>query len=274
MSKYCLRLAFIFSILLLMTPDRTFAVNFYDGSRAKQGTYFLTYTSLYAADEVTNKNGSLGKKDFGLFSAQEMLRLCYYSPDFVATALVPFGYMEIKSLDQDSSGLGDINLGAGFFLPFKKVDILPMLFVKFPTGEYDASKSANIGSNQYDIKPMFFLHKTLGDFSIDASAKYHFRLKNEKTDVSPGDEFYLQLLLGYRVTEKFKLGPSFNWMISGDKEQNGIKVKSSARENVSVGADFYYRFSWLSVTLTYLYDIYTENSTKGHFFQLKTVYRF
>ncbi|MDI6741767.1 MAG: transporter, partial [Smithella sp.] len=268
------RVIFILFCLLFIEPDFAFAVNFYDGSRAKQGTYFLTYTSLYTADEITNKNGNVSRKDFGLFSAQEMLRLCYYSPDFVATALVPFGYMEIKSLDQDSSGLGDINLGAGYFLPVKQVDILPMLFVKFPTGEYHASKSANIGSNQYDIKPMFFLHKTLGDFSIDASAKYHFRLKNEKTNVLPGDEFYLQLLLGYKVTEKFKLGPSFNWMISGDKEQNGIKVKNSGRENVSVGADFYYRFSWLSVTLTYLYDVYTENSPQGHFLQLKTVYRF
>lgn len=268
------RVIFILFCLLFIEPEVALAVNFYDGSRAKQGTYFLTYTSLYSADEITNKNGNVSRRDFGLFSAQEMLRLCYYSPDFVATALVPFGYMEIKSLDQDSSGPGDINLGAGYFLPFKQVDILPMLFVKFPTGEYDASKSANIGSHQYDIKPMFFLHKTLGDFSIDASAKYHFRLKNEKTNVLPGDELYLQLLLGYQVTEKFKLGPSFNWMTSGDKEQNGIKVKNSARENVSVGADFYYRFSWLSVTLTYLYDVYTENSPKGHFFQLKTVYRF
>jgi len=53
-----------------------------------------------------------------------------------------------------------------------------------------------------------------------------------------------------------------------------MKIKNSARENVSVGADFYYRFKWFSVTLTYLYDVYAENSPKGHFLQLKTVYRF
>jgi len=274
MSKYFLRLVLFLLTMLVMMPEMTFAVNFYDGSRAKQGAYFLTYTSLYTAEEVTNKNGNVAKKDFGLFSAQEMLRLCYYSPDFVATALVPFGYMDIRSLHQDSSGLGDINLGTGYFLPFRQVDILPMFFVKIPTGEYSASKSANIGSNQFDMKPMVFIHKTLGDFSVDASAKYHFRLKNEKTNVLPGDEFYLQLLLGYKVTDKFKMGPSINWMISGDRKENGMKIKNSARENVSVGADFYYRFKWFSVTLTYLYDVYAENSPKGHFLQLKTVYRF
>ncbi|MEN6422418.1 MAG: transporter [Smithella sp.] len=255
-------------------PNAVFAVNFYDGARAKQGTYFLTYSSVYIADETTGKNGDVNKKDFGLFNAQELLRLCYYSPDFVATALVPFGYTDIGSLHQDSSGPGDINIGAGYFLPFKKIDILPMIFVEIPTGEYDSSKAANIGSNQYDIKPTIFLHKTLGDFSIDAAAKYFFRLKNKDTNVLPGDEFYLQCLLGYNLTDKFKLGPSINWMISKDKEQNGITVPDSARETLSVGADFYYRFSRLSVTFTYLGDVYTENSTRGHFFQIKTVFRF
>ena len=264
----------ILLFLLFIMPNVAFAVNFYDGARAKQGTYFLTYSSVYTADETTNQSGNISKKDFGLWSAQELLRLCYYSPDFVATALVPYGYMEINSLDQDSSGLGDINLGAGYFLPIKQVDILPMIFVEFPTGEYDSSKAANIGSNQYDIKPVIFLHKSFGDFSIDAAAKYFFRLKNETTNVLPGDEFHLQCLLGYNLTEKFKLGPSINWMTSKDKEQNGVSISSSARETLSMGADIYYRFSWLSVTFTYLYDVYTENSSQGHFLQLKTVYRF
>ena len=139
---------------------------------------------------------------------------------------------------------------------------------------FDSSKAANIGSNQYDIKHAIFLYKSFGDFSIDAAAKYLFRLKNETTNVLTGDEFYLQCLLGYNITDRFKLGPSINWMISQQKEKNGIAVSNSERETLSMGADIYYRFSWLSVTFTYLYDVYTENSPQGHFVQLKTVYRF
>lgn len=262
-----------FFILMIILPDTAFAVNFYDGSRA-QGTYFLTYTSVYTANEATDKNGNVHKKDYGFLNTQELLRLCYYSSDFAVTALIPFGAMDINSMNQNSSGLGDINLGAGYFLPFKNVDILPMIFVEFPTGVYNSSKAANIGSNQYDIKPMIFLYKSFGDFSIDAAVKYYFRLKNETTNVLPGDELYVQCLLGYNVTDKFKLGPSINWMISRDKEINGVTVTDSARETLSVGADVYYRFSWLKLTLTYLYDVYTENSPKGHFFQLKTTYHF
>jgi hypothetical protein len=265
---------FALFFLLLVLPDTASAVNFYDGARAKQGTYFLTYTSVYAADKTTNGKGNHASKDMGLLNAQELLRLCYYSPDFVATALVPFGLMKIDSLDQESSGIGDINLGAGYFLPIRNVDILPMIFVEYPTGQYSSAKSANIGSNQLDIKPVVFLHKSMGDFSIDAAVKYVFRFETERTDVLPGDEFHLQCLLGYHLTEKFKLGPSVNWLQSKEKKQNGTAVDDSARAVLSVGADIYYRFSRFGITLTYLCDVYTENSAQGHFVQIKTVYRF
>jgi len=260
--------------LLVMTSSSAFAVNFYDGARAKKGLYFLTYSSIYVADETTDARGDVKKKDYGLFKADELLRLCYYSPDLVLTAMVPVGYTNIRSLSQDSTGLGDIHLGAGHFLPFQQAAILPMLFVKFPTGAYDSAKSVNIGSNQYDIKAMVFLYKALGDFSVDAVAKYFFRLKNSQTDVLPGDEIQLQFLLGYNLTDRLKIGPSFNWTISMDREQGGTKVNNSAREALSVGADIYYRFSRIGVTFTYLNDVYTENMAKGHFFQIKTVYLF
>lgn len=261
-------------ISINLTSNVAFAVNFYDGARAPQGLYFLTYSSAYVADELTDAKGNTSKNTYGLFKAEELLRFCYYSPNFVATALVPGGYTNIRSLNKDSLGLGDANLGAGHFLPFKQIDILPMLFVKFPTGEYDSSKSVNMGSNQYDIRPMVFIYKALGDFSLDAVAKYFFRLKNNSTDVTPGDEIHLQCLLGYNLTDKLKLGPSVNWMISRDKEQKGVRISDSARETLSLGADIYYRFTKVSVSATYLYDMHAENTPRGHFFQIKTVYRF
>lgn len=261
-------------VLVAATFGTSHAVNFYDGARAREGLYFLTYTSVYFAEDFTNHSGNTVNHDFGYFKAEELVRFCYYTPNFVATALIPYDYVEVRSLNQNSNGLGDINLGAGYFLPIRSVDILPMVFVKFPTGEYDRNKIVNVGSNQYDIKPTVFLYKGFGDFSVDAAAKYFIRLENEDTHVSPGDELYLQLLLGYKVTDRFKLGPSINWMLSRDKEVNGVKVANSSREALSVGADFYYKFPKVSVTFTYLYDAYAENTTKGNFFQLKTVYYF
>lgn len=99
------------------------------------------------------------RDNYDLAKVEELLRWSYYTGDFVASALVPVAHMSVGSLDQESSGLGDIILGAGYFLPCKQADILPMVFVKFPTGEYRADKAVNIGSNQYDVRPMIFLYK-------------------------------------------------------------------------------------------------------------------
>ena len=258
----------------LIVPRVAFAVDFFDGSRAPKAFYFLTYTSLYAADETTNADGSVSRRDYGYTKLDELLRLSYYTPNFTFCAFVPFGRAEASSRGQVSGGLGDVSLGGGGFLPIRSVDILPMIFVKFPTGSYSSEKTINYGTNQADIKPAVFLYKAFGRFSVDAAAKYFFRLENPATHAYPGDELYLQTLLGWQATEKLKLGPSVNWMRSQNQKLNGQIAANSARESFSVGPEFYYLFPKLSVTLTWLYDAASKNLTRGHFVQIKTCSKF
>jgi hypothetical protein len=264
---------FILSALLIL-PSSSFAVNFYDGVRAPDGVYLLTYSSLYYADKTTDSEGKTSKSGYGYRKLEELLRFCYYNKDLVLTVLMSTGDVHSEFYHTSSGGLGDINLGAGYFLPVKEADILPMLFVKFPTGEYDSHKSINYGTNQYDIKPTVFIYKALGRLSFDAAVKYFIRAENFSTDVIPGNELYLQVLLGWQFTKKIKAGPSFNWMKSSSQKIAGTKVSLSRRESLSVGADVYLRFKPLSVALTYLRDIRAENTTKGDFYQVKTVYKF
>ncbi|MFA5335874.1 MAG: transporter [Candidatus Omnitrophota bacterium] len=233
--------------LLIMIPDIAGAVNFYDGARAPDGLYFLTYSSVYTAGKLTK--------------AEELLRFCYYSHDFVATALLPAGGVRVGSEGKNSRGLGDATAGAGYFLPIKEVDVLPMLFVKIPTGEYASDKSTNYGTHQVDIRPVIFFSKTINDFSVDAAVKYFFRLENDK-DIAPGDELHLQYLLGYNIAKNLKLGPSVNWMMS------------SERRTLSVGGDIYTRIRGMSFSFTYLYDTHAENAPKGQYFQLKSCVKF
>lgn len=263
----------IAAAVFIMIPDISYAVNFYDGARAPKGLYFLTYSSVYTADKVTNSKGDVVKKDYGLLKAEELLRFCYYSPDFVVTALLPAGGVRVRSTDKESFGLGDATAGAGYFLPIKEADILPMLFVKIPTGEYASDKSTNYGTNQVDIRPVVFFSKSINDFSVDAAVKYYFRLENDK-DIAPGDELHLQYLLGYNVAKNLKLGPSVNWMMSREQRRDGVKISGSERRTLSVGGDIYTRIRGMSFSFTYLYDAYTENSPKGQYFQLKSCYKF
>ena len=259
--------------LVIMIPNNAAAVNFYDGVRAAKGLYFLTYSTLYTADKVMDSKGRTAVKDYGLLKAEELLRFCYYSPDFVFTALLPSGGVHVGSTDKNSFGLGDASIGGGWFLPVKEVDILPMLFVKIPTGDYASDKSTNYGTHQVDIKPVVFFHKSINNFSMDAAAKYFFRLENDK-NIAPGDELHLEYLLGYDVTKNLKLGPSVSWMISRDKTIDGHKVGDSERQTLSAGAEFYTKISGMSFDFSYLYDAFAKNSPKGHYFQLKSCYKF
>ncbi|MBU0503715.1 MAG: transporter [Candidatus Omnitrophota bacterium] len=264
----------LFFILLISFPRQSYAVNFYDGARAPKGLYFLTYTSYYYADKTTDSKAKTAKADYEYSKFEELLRFCYYTPDLVLTAFFPAGYVHNGYYDVSSGGIGDINLGAGYFLPVKQADILPMLFVKFPTGVYDSGKSVNYGSNQYDIKPCLFLYKAVGRFSIDAAAKYYFRTENTGTKLTPGDELYLQLLFGWNISKICKAGPSFNWMKTENQKIDGVETRRSKKESFSLGGDFYLRLPIFSLTFTYLRDIRTKNTTKGDFFQVKTVRKF
>jgi hypothetical protein len=164
--------------------------------------------------------------------------------------------------------------GIGHFLPFKKTDVLPALFVKLKNGEYPSGKAVNYGTNQYDIKPTIFLYKQMGRFSIDAAVKYYFRLENPTTKISPGNELYLQVLPGIQITKILKAGPSINWMRSSSQRNHGDKVDRSERESLSIGGDVYLRLPIAGVTFTYLNDIQAKNTTRGHFFQIKTTCKF
>lgn len=266
--------AVIFLLVFIIYPAQGFAVNFYDGARAPKGLYFLTYTSYYYADKTTDSKAKTSKTDYEYSKFEELLRFCYYTPDLVLTAFFPAGYVHSKYYDVSSGGLGDINLGAGYFLPVKQADILPMLFVKFPTGVYDSGKSVNYGTNQYDIKPCLFLYKAIGRFSIDAAAKYYFRTENPGTKISSGDELYLQCLFGWKISKSCKAGPSFNWMKSQNQKTDGAESRRSSKESLSIGADLYLRLPIFSLTLTYLRDIRAKNTTQGDFVQIKTVRKF
>jgi len=255
-------------------PGYAFAVNFYDGVRAPKGHYLLTYFSYYTADKTTDADGVVNNNNYNYRKHEEIIRYCYYSPDLVLTALIPRGYVHSGAYHSSSQGIGDINLGAGYFLPVKMADILPALFVKLRNGSYDSGKLVNYGTNQYDIKPTVFLYKALGRFSIDGAAKYYFRTQNQATKVSPGNELYLQCLLGWQFNRMLKAGPSFNWMQSTSQISNGTRVSGSKRESLSIGADMYLRLPIAGVTFTYLRDIHSKNTTRGDFFQIKTTCKF
>ena len=260
--------------VFLAAAGQAGAVDFYDGVRAARGLYFLPYTTFYWADTLTGPSGHAVPGEQGYFRAEELIRFAYYSPKIVLNCLLPVGYVRVKELDDSSGGLGDLWLGAGTFFPVSAVDLLMMVSAKFPTGAYDASSSVNFGSNQVDLGPAFFLYKQFGRFSLDAAVKYYFRLENPATETDPGDELQVQALVGCEIAPGMRAGPGINWTRGGEKKVDGATVPGSGLQVVSAGGEFYFKIPPLSVTISYLADLYAENAFRGHLIRLKLCYRF
>ncbi|MCX7926948.1 MAG: transporter [Candidatus Omnitrophica bacterium] len=273
MKQKLVVLIFLFAIIV-SNFSLVWAVNFYDGVRAGKGLYFLTYTSYYYADKRTDANADTLYSDYDYKKIEQIFRICYYTTDAMFTIVLPITKVTCGFFDQKASAVGDIIIGAGRFLPTKKIDILPSIFVKLPTGEYESAKAINVGTNQYDIRPTIFIYKGLGRFSIDASFRYFIRLENQSTGIRPGNEWHLQGLLGFAITERLKVGPSLNWMISEPQKKESKNIANTKRESVSAGFDIYFRIPPIGITVTWLSDVYAKNLTKGDFFQIKTCYKF
>ncbi|HON79961.1 MAG TPA: transporter [Spirochaetota bacterium] len=263
----------LFSFLCVF-QSMGYGVNIYDGVRAPDGMYLLTYSSVYHADDVRDSSGDLARDGYGYYSVQEIFRGAWYYRGVVVSALVPVGGVYVDSAGRGSFGAGDITAGAGFFLPVSCVDILPMLFVKFPSGEYDSSETVNYGSGQYDIRPMVFIHKAARGFTVDAVAKYYRRLENHDTGVKPGDEIHLQAVAAYNLFGTFRAGPSVSWMRGRNREIDGEAQGNTAGEMLSLGGDFYVRAGCIGITFTWLNDLYARNRTDGNYYQIKTVLKF
>ena len=260
-------------LLLVFSANLAPAVDFYDGVRAPKGLYFLSYSSLYWADRVTGPGGHTSISDYGFLRADQILRLCYYSPDYVFNLLVPFGGSRTDQPDASSYGIGDIRLGTGMFLPVKEVDLLLMLSIKLPTGKYSSNDAVNYGSNQIDLSPGLFIHKMIDGFSFDAAVKYYFKLENHSTDTDPGDELHLQLLLGYEFADGVKAGPAVNWICGANKKIAGRRLPGTAWQLLSAGGEVYFKISTWAITLNYLRDAYSENSTRGDYFKIKLCHK-
>lgn len=254
--------------------SRLGAVNFYDGVRAPDGLYLLNYFSWYRADELVDNNGERVSGNYGYTKTEGIFRLAYYHSGLVVTALLPVGGVYVNSVGDGSFGIGDITAGAGFFLPIGCLDVLPMLFVKFPSGEFDADSAVNYGSGQYDLRPLVYVHKSVSLLTVDCAAKYHYRFENRDTGVRLGNEMHLQAVAGWLFFDAVRFGPSVSWMKAFNRELDGEEVSGTGRRVFSAGADLSFRAQSAGVTLTWLADAFARNSTRGNYIQVKTVLQF
>ncbi len=252
--SYCLWKAFL-------APS--YAVNYLDGHHCPEGYYLALYPSWYSSDKITDNHGNNADDNFGLDLSMLLLRPTLYTENFVINAIIPVGYKSIDSLNDRDSGIGDIIVGGGYFLPIMWADIVPVLQIKMPAGSFDEDDLVNLGNGQYDIQTEIYLFKSIDKFSFDFALKYWFRFENHDTDLKPGNEVHAEALVTYGLSEKFRLGPSFSFTKSADQEMNGHKQRDTALKKLSMGCEFVYQASNAQYLLDVIVDMESENYTKG-----------
>lgn len=251
-------------ICVSLLPFSAHAINFAVGAKAPSGYHFSLYPFYYSAAIRTNKDGNPSVNDLGMGKCGIAIGNSFYVGDFLLNAIIPFGKLELDKLKSDDSGVGDIQLRVGWFLPMEWANVLPALMVKVPTGGFDKNHKANMGDGQTDLVTELFLHKIIQPLSFDAVLKYNFRFRNPDSDVTPGNEFIAEGLVTWRLAERIRFGPAVNFLIGKDNKKAGKTLADSGLMRFSAGGEVWYgRFDHVKISLAAYQDVVTRNTNEG-----------
>ena len=263
------------SLFFLWQPIPAHALNYATGAKAAPGYQLNLYPFYYSADTLTNKDGNHSVNDLGLNKYGVYVGNNYYIGDFLLNATIPIGTLNVGKLKSDDTGLGDIQLRAGWFLPVEWATIMPTLVVKVPTGSYDKNRAVNFGDGQTDVVPELYLFKLTPPFSFDAVLKYAVRFRNPGSNITPGNEFTAEGLATVALAEKIRFGPAINFLIGDDNKKGGKTFDRSGLTRLSVGGEIYYgRFEKVKISLAAYQDVLTRNTHEGVLVISRFVIRF
>lgn len=237
-----------------------------DAYHPPDGTYLVMYQGWFSGDNYVDKNGNSVSKDIDLDLHSFYLRPLYYKGDLLFGSIIPVGRVSSGSVDDSDSGFGDVVLTAGYFLPVKWANVLPVLQLKLPTGNYDKDEIVNFGSGQTDLYLELYLNKFSQKYGIDAAIKHWLRFENDSTEIKPGNETRLETVISYPVTPQFWLGGSASYMFGENYESRGKEVSGSGIEKATFGVEAAYLFT----ATTYVAATYTKDSNPINTIPIKT----
>lgn len=259
-----IQLVFTCLACVFLLPFTAYAVNFATASKPEPGYQFKLFPSFYTADTRTNKDGNPVVTDLGMKKYIVQVGNFYQTGNLQLSVIIPVGTLEVSKHNSDDSGIGDINLRVGWFLPTEWAGILPGLMVKVPSGSFDKNRAANMGSGQTDVAAELYFFKLMQPFSFDGVLKYTARFRNPDSDVTPGSEFVVEGLATWRLAPKIRVGPAVNFIIGGDNKKAGKTQADTGLMRLSAGGEIWYgRFDQVKISMAAYQDLLTRNTNEG-----------
>lgn len=266
----------IFSFLLTFTSV-VGAVSIGTGKHHPDGLVLINYFNRLSFDDFRDHNGDVKIKNYDLTLNQYLLRPVYFDGDMVYQAILPYNDSELGLGHTQSSGIGDLLLGVGSFLPLglEKTDVGLLANIVLPTGDFDKTKAVNPGSGYYTLKGEAYLNHRFGRFMWDASIKTLIHFKNPDTDTKQGNELTLESTLAYALSHQVMVAPWMTYRLGDDTKIDGKKQNDTGVKKLSLGGELAWRINpKVSFLLGFYQDVEVENALKGTTVSTRIGWRF
>jgi hypothetical protein len=195
---------------------------------------------------------------------------------WVASILIPVGHIE--ALGDHDEGLGDATVVFGYWIidrPGSKTWLSLAQFIDIPIGNFDKSKSANMGSSVWKIRPSVYFGKYFFDkIDLEIALKYNISTGNNDTRVKNGNELILESFLGYFIRPTVLFGVHLDTIFGEDNTVNGQRILDSGVEGYRTGLSLDWVFDTRGINFKYLVDFGRKNSPEGHLFQMRFSWKF
>ncbi len=288
----------IILILLIIIPlvfgstiqTEAVQLDFQDNVASPPGFSAAIYYNNYTAGRLTDHTGKK-VSDLDLNYNVGTLKPAYYfklwNRTFAINASIPFGTVSSRNSlgkKERSSGLGDITLSPGIFLYENNQTGTFLSFwevVSMPTGNWSEGRSLRGGPN-LGLHYWYFQHQLSfaqllwkGKVSFDMNINYFQRLEEPRLDVRAGDSFEVEGILGYGITDKWRVGVYADfWTDVKDTKVNGTTIDDSKRKFFSIGPSVSYGTEKWAVHVRFVSDVMSENGPKGFQTWLRFYYSF
>ncbi len=261
-------------IILVLFCFFVLCVNSYAGdpfewTPAPQGAYFTVYPVVYDASKLTDRDGRTVTNDLDLSSYLGVFRLTYYntttfSNTWALTAFLPVG--RVKLQEHSDSGIGDLTIGAGYWVLDDKTSRTSLLvgtFIDLPTGNFDEDNVVNLGANVFKLRPIVALTKSFDRFHAEVALKYNIYGKEPKTGIKAGDEIIGEGFAGYFFRPNLIAGGVFNALAGRNRTIHGEADPGTGIRKYQAGTSICWIGSGFSVTIGALKEFGTRNTSEG-----------
>lgn len=239
------------------------------------GFYLVMQTSYFSSDRTNDKNGDRIPIDFEVKAIAETFRFLYISDIEIAKAdlffqlVVPVVHLDmtVPYTQDKSTALADITVSTGLaWHPDQHNTFVAGLDVSMPTGQYDVSELASVGTNHWSFQPTLAYHYLDPEgFEFGAAARLIVNTENPDTDYTTGNELVVDYAIGWNI-DKFRIGAVGYYLQQlTDDEGPGVAADGHRGKGFAIGPSLTYNLKpGLQLSASWQHDVVAENRAQGN----------